>query len=287
MAIGTVTGLRFPYSRVPTVISSKSDAAPPEGFDDLESGRSPGPHRVLVIEDDGLVRRSYRRVLTHAGYEMVEAESIAAARIALTGSTDFHAALVDYNLPDGTATEIVQELVERRPLCRSTVVTGAADVQVASEAARAGAHIYLRKPNTAPEILTAVARTVRSTLEWRDALRHSMPAVGPSETPVPVEFDLGAAVARLRYLGDLSPAATLTAWRMLWGDSNRRIAALMNTSARTVKYHVAEVLSRTGARNRANLLRVLLEDAGRADPWAAREDVPADADSVDEDAGDR
>ena len=220
--------------------------------------------RVLIVEDDHAVRRSFRELLHTAGYEVCEAPTIAAARLMARQPQDLHAALVDYALPDGRVTELVAELLQRRPLCRCVVVTGTTAPNVASETAQAGAHAYLQKPKSGPEVLEAVERTIRSTMEWRRAL-----ATRSREGTF--HFDVSAAVARLRAIGRLSPAETLTAWRLLWGDSNKRIASLLGCSERTVKFHVADVLARTGARSRAGLLRVLLEDAGVFDPWGDKE----------------
>lgn len=230
---------------------------------------SRGSGTILVVEDDALLRRTYERTLEQAGYEVVSAGSVTQARECYGGTREFVAAVVDYRLPDGTALAVVQELIDRSPLCRSVVVTGTAEAAPASESARVGAHAYLRKPATPPVLLDAVRRTTASTWEWREALRHAIDRGEKSEPP-PVVFDMRRAMARLKYIAGLSPASTITAWRLLWGDSNRRIAEILGCTERTVKFHVTEVLSRTGARSRAGLLRVLLEDAGIPDPWAER-----------------
>lgn len=229
---------------------------------------------VLVLEDDENIRRTYRNVLRSAGYAVSEAASLAEARNLLRTQRDFHCAVVDYNLPDGSVTELLAELIEARPLCRSLVITGMAEERIANETARAGAHAYLRKPLSPPELLHGVSRTVQSTLEWREALslagQPDFSERAKSQTVPGVTFDMRRAVTRLRILGRLTPASTVIAWRMLWGDSNRRIAELVGCSERTVKFHITDILARTGARSRADLLRVLLEDAGVRDPWGNR-----------------
>ncbi|MEM6995267.1 MAG: response regulator transcription factor [Myxococcota bacterium] len=217
--------------------------------------------RLLVLEDHPGVRAALTRMLRSAGYSVCEADTVASARLLAAQPGDLHAALVDYQLPDGCSSEFVAELLRRRPLCRSLVVPGRG-TQAANETSRAGAHAYLPKPIVPAALLEAVARTIKSTLEWRGALE-------PASTPnAAVEFNLPAAVARLRELGGLSPAEAVTAWRLLWGDSNRKIASDLGCTERTAKFHVAEVLARTGARSRAGLLRVILEDAGVVDPWS-------------------
>lgn len=230
--------------------------------------------RILLVEDYVPLRRTYERTFVDAGYDVVTAETVDGARAAFSSpDSDFHAALLDYRLPDGTAATLVQELLDRNPLCRAAVVTGAVDDETALESARCGAHMYIRKPETFPNLLSALAQTVQSTLDWRRAL--GQPGPGELErreasVPQPVAMDMQRAMARMAHIAGLTHIETLVAWRLLWGDSNKRISALMGCSERTAKYHVAAVLSRTGAKTRNHLLGILLRDAGVEDPWANR-----------------
>jgi len=247
---------------------------------DLPPSRSSESPQVLLVEQGEGLGLQLREAIARAGYGLMSAASFREAKALLEKTTDVQVAVIDDHLPDDSARRLVETLMQRSPLCRSVVVSthpqgsqrGAADF------ARCGAHMYLRQPKNAPELLDAVSRTARSTLEWRQALTPPGPAptrgLPPTEAPLPVQFELQRAITRLRYVANLSPAETMTAWRVLWGDSNKRIAQLLGCTERTVKFHVAEVLSRTGARSRSGLLRVLLEDAGIRDPWDSRS--PAD-----------
>jgi len=232
-------------------------------------------YRILLVEDYEPLRLSYARMFKDAGYEVLDVGTLAAAREFIANGDDLHAALLDYRLPDGTAASLVQELLDRRPLCRSAVVTGAIDDETAMESARCGAHAYVRKPETFPNLIATLASTIASTLEWRRTLGQDAPiADTPSapNLPMPVGMDTKRAMARLAHIAGLSHFETLVAWRLLWGDSNKRIAQLLGCTERTAKYHVAAVLARTGAKNRNALLKVLLVDAGMEDPWAGKGD---------------
>lgn len=231
-------------------------------------------YRILLVEDYEPLRHSYSRTFTEAGYEVLSAGTLAAGRALLGDELDVHGALLDYRLPDGTAAALVQELLDRKPLCRSAVVTGAVDDETAMESARCGAHAYVRKPETFPNLLATLASTVASTLEWRRTLGQQSSASGTATAgvPTPIGMDTQKAMARLAHIAGLSHFETLVAWRLLWGDSNKRMAQLLGCTERTAKYHVAAVLARTGAKNRNALLKVLLMDAGFEDPWASRGD---------------
>jgi len=232
-------------------------------------------YRILLVEDYEPLRRTYERTFLESGYEVAAADSIATARAAYADpAIDFHAAVLDYRLPDGNAAVIVKELLDRNPLCRSAVVTGAVDDETAMESARCGAHAYVRKPETFPNLLAALAGTVTSTLDWRRALGQAAntgePAPAANAVPHAVGLDMRAAMARMAHIANLSHIETLVAWRLLWGDSNKRIAQLLGCSERTAKYHVAAVLAGTKAPTRGALLGVLLRDAGVEDPWENR-----------------
>jgi len=238
-------------------------------------------YRILLVEDYEPLRLSYARTFKEAGYDVIDAGTLADARALIADGRDLHAALLDYRLPDGTATSLVQELLDRRPLCRSAVVTGAIDDETAMESARCGAHAYVHKPETFPNLIATLASTIASTLEWRRTLAQEAPSgetPGTPNLPVPVGMDTKRAMARLAHIAGLSHFETLVAWRLLWGDSNKRIAQLLGCTDRTSKYHVAAVLARTGAKNRNALLKVLLVDAGIEDPWAGK----GDPDTADE-----
>lgn len=273
--------LEDPLIALGTALSAKRDHVRSLEVQVPNAGGVLEPQRlfVLLVEPDTRSRQLSIENLERAGYEVMTASTLAEARTRLDRTPEVHAAIIDTELPDGSSGELVRSLLERRPLCRSVVVTHTSTPEQGAASARAGAHVFLRKPHALPELLDAVSRTVHSTLEWRHALSpcstSSSRAFVLDDAPLPVSFDVQRAMARLRFVANLSPAETMTAWRLLWGDSNKRMAELMGCTERTVKFHVAEVLARTGARSRAGLLRVLLEDAGLKDPWDGR-GVPDD-----------
>lgn len=243
---------------------------------------------MLLVENEAEgAGQALQAGLERAGYEVAVASSPEVALSMLDHGLDYHAALIHDDLESGRARSLVQSLMDRRPPCRAIMMAQASAQLSPGDLARSGAHMYLRRPKTVPELLDAVTRTVRSTMDWRNALNPNQVAArgrgrSSGDAPQPVHFELQRAVTRLRYIANLSPAETMAAWRLLWGDSNKRISELLGCTERTVKFHVAEVLARTGARSRAGLLRVLLEDSGIRDPWEHRGTIePRDID-VDE-----
>ena len=66
---------------------------------------TPAGQRLLVVEDDPLVRRTLVRILAARGYAIVEASSLAQARDLRAKSPPFDLLVTDVVLPDGHSTE--------------------------------------------------------------------------------------------------------------------------------------------------------------------------------------
>jgi CheY-like chemotaxis protein len=126
--------------------------------------------RILIIDDDPLVRFTMRRVLARevAGqpeHELVEADGgqsgVDAVRLAA-----FDLALVDMIMPEMSGLDVVPALRAERPRMRLIAVSGGARTDNASmlaAAERLGVDAVLHKPFTARE-LRAVVRGALAAL---------------------------------------------------------------------------------------------------------------------------
>ncbi len=103
--------------------------------------------KILVLEDDLIVRKGLEQQLRQRHYEVVAVDSLAAAQDAL-GRDAFDLAIVDVRLPDGEGTDLLRDLKSRpqRPLV--VVISGFGSVEAAVNCIRAGAFDYLIKPFT-------------------------------------------------------------------------------------------------------------------------------------------
>jgi DNA-binding NarL/FixJ family response regulator len=239
--------------------------------------------RILVVEDDAAVRNVYTRTLGRAGFRTRAVASIAAAKGHLHDATEqFEAAVLDFELPDGTAFDLVGDLLKREPLCKSLVITGVAGPTEAQRFVQAGAHAFIAKPVQPQALVGGVINTVYATLQWR---RHTEQLPGPPGvrkavdlsnvgTASPLDLDPASMLARLRRIGGLSPTQTMVAFRLLWGDNDREIAAFLHCAERTAKRHVSAVLRRTAARGRAGLVGVLFRDCGYDDDRSVDRPMP-------------
>lgn len=225
---------------------------------------------VLLVEDEPNLTRIYRKHLDRAGYRIVVARSLACAHEMLAEPDRvLDVAVIDLRLPDGDGDTLIGPLLDRSPLCMSLVVTGLADPAVQRRLARLGAHASLLKPVLPNVLVEAVTTTLSATRAWRNLADETDHARAQSRAPArgahaakPYAIDIDRAISRLASLGELSPTQSSVARFMLLGLSDREIADALQMRLRTVKYHVSQVIQRTGANGRAGLVAVLLADAG-------------------------
>jgi DNA-binding NtrC family response regulator len=127
--------------------------------------------RILVIDDEKLIRWTLRERLERAGYTVVEAEHGAAAFEAMR-QDDFDLLLLDFKLPDTDGLEILKVAKERRPAPAVILMTAFASVQNAVEAMRLGAYDYVKKPFNLDELLLDVEKAVETVTLRAEVSRY-------------------------------------------------------------------------------------------------------------------
>lgn len=102
--------------------------------------------RILVVDDDPLVRRSVERILTRAGYEVVTATNVGEA-VRVANNTHVDGALVDYALAEEDGLTVLARLRDIQPSCLRILMTGRTDFPMVVEAVNRGEVLrVVRKP---------------------------------------------------------------------------------------------------------------------------------------------
>ncbi len=104
--------------------------------------------RALVIDDSRAMRTILRGILVSLDFEVVEAADGRQAVDILQKDRDFDLALVDWNLPEMSGLEIVNE-VRKDPRLSSLpllMVTTETEFKRVTQALQAGANEYIMKP---------------------------------------------------------------------------------------------------------------------------------------------
>ncbi|MFL1466491.1 sigma-54-dependent transcriptional regulator [Marinobacter sp. DUT-3] len=191
--------------------------------------------RILIVEDEEIIRSAVRKLLQHAGYEVADAGSVEEAE-QNQDPDDFDLIISDLRLPGAPGTE----LINRAPNTPVLIMTSYASLRSAVDSMKMGAVEYIAKPFDHDEMLAAVENilarkhtpptddTDADTVDQSGDINRSDPAsimfgkceamqkvftlirkVAPTETTVLIQGESGTGkelAARALHL--LSPRAT-------------------------------------------------------------------------------
>ncbi|MCX4721732.1 response regulator transcription factor [Streptomyces virginiae] len=207
------------------------------------TGTAPPAPRVVIVDDQALVRTGFRMILTADGIDVVADAADGEQAVAAVRRTRPDVVLMDIRMPGTDGLEATRRILAHEATPPRIVILTTYDLdRYVYAALSAGASGFLLKDVT-PEHLTAV-RLVRSG----DAL------LAPTITRRLVErfATAGERTTPLhRDLGTLTPRELEILEALARGLSNAELAARFRLSEATVKTHVARVLSKLGLRDRA------------------------------------
>jgi DNA-binding NarL/FixJ family response regulator len=199
--------------------------------------------RVLVVDDDDLMRAGLRMVLSSdETLELVGEAADGREAIAQARRSAPDVVLMDVRMPGVDGIEATGELLAALPRARVVILTTFEDDDYVFGALAAGASGFLLK-RTRPEDLIAAIHTVAEG----DALLS--PAVTRTvidrmaRQPTPAEPNASR-------LGELTPREREVLELVARGLSNREIAAELVIEESTVKTHVRRVLMKLRLRDR-------------------------------------
>lgn len=123
--------------------------------------------RILVVEDEAIIRQSIRRLLQRHDYEVTEADSIDSAR--QQNLDDFDLIISDLRLPGGQGTDLIG-LASTTPVL---IMTSYASLRSAVDAMKMGAVEYIAKPFDHEEMLQAVRKILEKAEAPQTAVREA------------------------------------------------------------------------------------------------------------------
>ncbi|KXS53687.1 sigma-54-dependent transcriptional regulator [Marinobacter persicus] len=106
--------------------------------------------RILIVEDEDIIRSAVRKLLQHAGYEVADAVSVEAAEE--QEPENFDLIITDLRLPGAAGTE----MINRAPNTPVLIMTSYASLRSAVDSMKMGAVDYIAKPFDHDEMLAAV-----------------------------------------------------------------------------------------------------------------------------------
>jgi DNA-binding NtrC family response regulator len=128
----------------------------------LKHGQPTGRETILLVDDEKSLRKLGKRVLTEAGYNVLEASDGAMAlRIAAEQVGEIDLVLTDVEMPTLGGRGMVEELHELSPGLRVLFMSGYTDNEILRRGIQKSETDFLQKPFTA-EALRAAVRAVLS-----------------------------------------------------------------------------------------------------------------------------
>lgn len=187
---------------------------------------------VFIVDDDPSVRDSLALLLSLRGYPS----------LTFANAEDFLGALqpawagcvvADIRMPGMSGLELQEQLRERAPTLPVIVITAHGDVAAARHAFLAQAVDFIEKPFDGEQLIAAIERAL--------AARQAPPS---EQQDAPVKAALTEREREVMLL-------------LVKGLHNRRIAEQLGISPRTVEVHRARILSKAGADNIVELVRLV------------------------------
>ncbi|MCA9201267.1 MAG: PAS domain S-box protein, partial [Planctomycetales bacterium] len=166
----------------------------------------PNRLRVLIVEDDADASENLRDILSLDDHQ-VTLESAAKSALVRAKSGTWDVVILDRNLPDGVADELIPAFKSALPMSEVIVVTGYADLDGTIAALRAGAADYIIKPIN-PDALRAslirIAQKRRTEKELREERQFAQTILETAEAIILVLNTHGRIVRFNPYLAELT-----------------------------------------------------------------------------------
>ena len=194
------------------------------------------PIHVLLVDDHPVVRQGLRALLsTQEGIEVVGEAADGDAAVTAAERLSPDVVLMDIMMPEMDGVEALRRIAESRPQTRVVMLTSYADERRALEAVDAGASGFLLKDASPRDVVSAIRAAHRGEAVLHPAIaakllaeRRRPPAAHADLTPRELE------VLRL----------------IAHGLQNKRIAADLHLSEKTVKTHVSAILRKLDVTDR-------------------------------------
>jgi DNA-binding NtrC family response regulator len=118
--------------------------------------------QLLIVDDDDATRVLLRKILSHAGYRLIDEAASGPEALARLANRPYQVVLLDWNMPRMSGLDVLREAKPRYPDCEFLMITARDSVDSVIDAMRLGALGFLSKPL---ENLQALIDKVASAIE--------------------------------------------------------------------------------------------------------------------------
>ena len=216
----------------------------------LEKEKNLTPKKVLVVDDERILRLLVKRQLEFQGYQVKDASSGEEALF-----------IIEKELPDVIVSDVMMPQMDGLEFCRSLrasregqlvpfiFLSSKSDLDDRIVGLSMGADDYLIKPFEVRELVakieTQLERSRRISAEMKKIKEQYAAKKISEEEPDPLP---------------LTPAEERVFWEVVQGLTNKQISDRLFISPRTVQTHLSNILGKLALENRSQLVRFAFEN---------------------------
>ncbi len=215
------------------------------------------PIRILIADDQELVRSGYRAILgTYPGLEVAGLARDGREAVELAQSLRPDVILMDVRMPVKNGIEATRDITANPLLSKTHVlVLTTFDIdEYVYDALAAGASGFLLKDAEPDDIAAAVRVVAAGDALIQPSVMRRLVETFVASRPQVRNAPFGDDVARAKALAALTDREREILLLVARGLSNDDIGAELFISPATVKTHLARVMAKTGAHDRAQLV---------------------------------
>jgi FixJ family two-component response regulator len=194
--------------------------------------KAPSRGEIFVVDDDPAVRDTLSMVLSAGGYQVI-CFADGAALLAIARTRTPACMLLDVHIPGKSGLDILKELQGEDYPAPIFMISGQGDIAMAVSAIKSGALDFIEKPFRGSEIVTRLDEAIEN------APSHIATMHFPGREPL---------TRREREVLEQFTA----------GASNKEAGRHLGISPRTIEDHRANIMKKLGARNAADLVRIVM-----------------------------
>jgi FixJ family two-component response regulator len=201
----------------------------------------PAPRgEIFVVDDDPAVRDTLSMVLSAGGYDVI-CFADGAALLSVARSRTPSAILLDVHIPGKGGLDILKELHGEDYPAPIFMISGQGDIAMAVSAIKSGALDFIEKPFRGSEIVARLDEAIGAY-----ARRQSQ--------------NVGSNIATLHFPGrePLTRREREVLEQFTAGASNKEAGRTLGISPRTIEDHRANIMKKLGAKNAADLVRIVM-----------------------------
>lgn len=195
---------------------------------------------IFIVDDDPTVGEALRLLLGVEGYGCRVFRDAEAFLEALEQATPL-CVVLDVQMPGYSGLDVLRILNARHFQAPIFMMSGRSDISVAVEAMKIGACDFLEKPFAAGLMIERIREAVTSQSARERGRVDGIPQFSDARLLTARERDVLSQIAK--------------------GASNKEAGRRLGISPRTIEVHRARIMDKLGARNAADLMRIVLMNA--------------------------